>query len=85
MSIQTALRQAPVVTLAAAVAALWLLSSWARIYEAIELANLGPTGEGAIAGVVGLVVLTITLGFVFVLGGELGETTPGPNQWPPTE
>lgn len=85
MSIRTALHQSTVVTLAMAVAALWLLSSWTRLYEAVDLANLEPTGQGAIAGVVGLLVLTITLGLVFVLAGELGEATPGPNQWPPAE
>lgn len=85
MSIRTALHRSTVLTLAVAVAALWLLSSWLQIFEAIELANLGPAGQGAIAGVIGLIVLTITLGLVFVLGGELGEATPGPNQWPPAE
>lgn len=85
MSIRTALSDSTVITLAAVVASLWLLSSWVRIFEAIELAHLRPIGQGAIAGVVGLVVLSITLGFVLVLGGELGKATPGPNQWPPTE
>lgn len=85
MSIKTALRQSPVVTFAVVVAGLWLLRSWLRVFGRIDLATPSAVGQGALTGIVGLVVLAITLGLLFALVGELGDATPGPNTWPPTE
>lgn len=85
MSIKTALRQTRVVTFAALVAGLWLLLSWLRVFETIDWSNTTALGQGAVAGVIGLLVMAITLGFLFVLAGELGDVAPGPNQWPPSE
>lgn len=85
MSINTALQQSRVVTFAALVAGLWLLLSWLHVFETLTWSNTTSVGQGAVAGVIGLLVLAITLGFLFVLTGELGSAAPGPNQWPPSE
>ena len=85
MSIRTALRQSSVLTFLALIAGLWLLVSWLQIFDTLDFANIGNIGQGALSGIIGLGVLTVTLGLLFILFGELGETSPGPEQWPPSE
>lgn len=85
MTIRHAVRQSAVVAFAVLVAGLWLILSWLQIFETIDLANMGGLGTGATAGIAGLIVLTVTFGLLFVVFGELGETSPSPDQWPPSE
>lgn len=85
MSIRTAVRQSPVLTFAALVAGVWLIFAWFQIFETMDISNTGAIGQGALGGIAGLMVLTVTLGLLFVLFGELGATSPGPSRWPPGE
>lgn len=85
MSIRSALQQSAVVTFGVAVAGLWLLLTWLHVFETIDLSNMSAVGTGTTAGIVGLGVLTVTLGLLFVLFGELGQSSPGPKSWPPSE
>lgn len=72
-------------TLAAIVTGVWLLLAWLQIFAVLDLSNTGSIGQGAIGGILGLLVMTVALVFLFVLFGELGETAPGPERWPPSE
>lgn len=85
MSIRTAVRRTPVLTFVALGAGVWLLLAWIQLFQALDLSNTGFIGHGAIGGILGLIVLTVVLVLLFVLFGELGEASPGPERWPPSE
>jgi hypothetical protein len=42
-------------------------------------------GQTIVSGIVGLLVLVVVLGFLFVLYGELGEDDPAPETFPPQQ
>jgi hypothetical protein len=42
-------------------------------------------GQTVVSGIVGLLVLVVVLGFLFVLYGELGENDPTPETFPPEQ
>jgi hypothetical protein len=85
MTIRSALGRSPLVTFAVLVAFLWVLYAGTQVFGLIDVADPGPIGQGAVGGVVGLVVIAIALGLLVVLFGELGESEPGPETWPPSE
>lgn len=85
MTIRNALHQSAIVTFGVAIAALWLLVAWFQVLDTVSLAGVGAVGTGTTAGVLGLLVLAVTLGLLLVVAGELGQSSPAPNSWPPTE
>lgn len=73
------------VTFGLLVASLWVLYAGTRVLGLLDFSNTGPVGQGAVGGVVGLVVIAVALGLFVFLFGELGESEPGPETWPPSE
>lgn len=85
MTLRTALRRSPWITFGLLLAALWILLTWTQLFGALDLTNAGTVGQGALSGVIGLVVLAVTLVFLVVLFGEISESEPSPEPWPPNE
>ena len=85
MSIRNSLGRSPLVTLLVLGAFLWVLLAGFRIFDVLDLSNGGPVGQGAVSGIVGLVVIAIALVLLVAIFGEIGETEPGPEAWPPSE
>jgi hypothetical protein len=90
MSIKNALGQARLVTIGVLAAVGWMLLTGLRVFESIDfwgLADAGVVGDAigptAVGGVLGLVILTVTVLLAAQLLGELGETDPAPEPWPP--
>lgn len=85
MAVRNALRRSALLTVAAILAGLWLLRTALVVWADIELASAGALGQGAFSGVVGLAVMVIALALLLVFAGELGESEPRPETWPPGE
>lgn len=82
---RNAVRRSPWVTFGLLLATLWILVVWVQLFGALDLSAVGYLGQGALSGVVGLVVMAIALGLLVVLFGELTSSEPGPEPWPPRE
>lgn len=80
---RTAVRRSPVVTFGLLLATLWILLIWIWLFGVVDLSNVGYVGEGALGGVLGLVVMAIALGLLVMLFGELTSSEPRPEPWPP--
>jgi ABC-type siderophore export system fused ATPase/permease subunit len=88
MSTQTALKQSKVLTFVVIGIFLWLLLTLVRVASAFDLTAVSASdfiGRNALGGVVGVVVMLILLGVLVALLGELMETDPLPDTWPPSE
>lgn len=83
MGIRTALRQGKAVTFAVLLVGIWTVLVWLDVYVSIEWASADFVGQSFVSGVVGLIVLAVLFGLLVVLYGELGETDPAPDPWPP--
>ena len=92
MALRTAFSQARIVTIGVLAALLWLVVAGLRIFDSIDFwgaANAGIVGDAIGAttagGVLGLLIIGVTLLLIVNLLGELGETDPTPDTWPPRE
>lgn len=85
MVIRNALRQSKWITFGLLLAFLWVLLAALGVMEVVMNASWEYVGQGAVSGVVGLLVMVVALGLLVVLFGELTETEPGPEPWPPDE
>ena len=85
MSIRNALGRSPLITFGVLAAFLWILLAGFQIFDVLDLTNATQVGQGAVGGIVGLVVIAIALVLLVVIFGEIGETEPGPEAWPPSE
>lgn len=84
-----AVRRTPVVTFGILLAGLWTLLVALSVFNAVQWGELfaAPTyvGTAAISGIVGLVVMAVTLGLLVVLYGEVSSDGSTPSTWPPRE
>lgn len=85
MVIRTALRQSKWITFGLLLVFLWVLLAAMGVLEVVGSADWAYLGQGAISGIAGLLVMVVALGLLVVLFGELTETEPGPEPWPPDE
>lgn len=91
MSLRTALGQSKILTFAVLLAAFWTLSVAVEVLGAMEglfaATNQGIVGayvgQLAATGVMGALVMAGLLGLLVYLFGELGQTEPTPDPWPP--
>ncbi|MFB6161207.1 MAG: hypothetical protein ABEJ61_08535 [Haloferacaceae archaeon] len=85
MSMRTAVSQAAPITFGLLLAGLWVVVVGIDVFNATLAVLWSDTavGQTAASGVVGLLVIAVTLGLMVVLYGELTETTPAPEAWPP--
>lgn len=86
MSMRTAVRQTRWVTFAVLAATAWtLLIAYevATAFDWTQVTGRDFAGQAATSGVVGLVVMVVFVGLLVVLYGELTETEPTPDTWPP--
>ncbi|UIO99554.1 hypothetical protein Hbl1158_13655 [Halobaculum sp. CBA1158] len=88
MGLRTAVSQSWVLTTMATAFALW------AGYHAVQAFALSENiwafdgsyvGTNAVGGLVGVAVLVAFVALLFVLLGELGESDPSPEAWPPEE
>jgi hypothetical protein len=88
MSIQTALKQSKVLTFVVIGIFRWLLLTLIRVASAFDWTAVSAAdfiGRNALGGVVGVIVMLILLGVLVTLFGELMESDPLPDTWPPSE
>ena len=88
MSIQTALKQSKVLTFVVIGIFLWLLLTLIRVASVFDWTAVSAAdfiGRNALGGVVGVIVMLILLGVLVTLFGELMESDPLPDTWPPSE
>jgi len=88
MGTQTALKQSKVLTFVIAGIFLWMLLTLIRVATAFDWTAVSAAdfiGRNALGGVVGVLVMLILLGVMITLFGELTETEPLPDTWPPSE
>lgn len=84
MGTRTALSNSRWIAFGILAAALWLLASWFSVYGRINWNALeDPVGAYGFSGIVGLVVVAVSLGLLVALYGELAEGEPGPDTFPP--
>lgn len=88
MGTRTALTSNRWITLAVLFALIWTVVIWLEVYNAMDwsgLVGLNYIGPSVVSGIVGLVVMAGLFALLVALYGELGETGPGPDPWPPEE
>jgi hypothetical protein len=86
MSVRTAVRQSNVLSFAALGAAGWLGLTALQVVGTMQPLWEGQSaGQTAVAGLVGALVIAISIGLLFVLLGELGHDSPRPQTWPPEQ
>ncbi|SEO67815.1 hypothetical protein SAMN04487948_104132 [Halogranum amylolyticum] len=86
MSFRTALSQSNVLPFAALGAAGWLGLTALQVVGTMQPLWGGESvGQTAVTGLVGAIVIAVSVGLLVALLGELGERRPGPQTWPPEE
>lgn len=86
MSLRTGFRQSGVLTFAVLAIMAWLVLNALKVGSLVQspLAWETPTvGQGALGGLVGLLVMVTFLGLLLVLFSEIGHGDPAPDTWPP--
>lgn len=83
MSLREALGQARLLTLLVLAGMGWIVFTAAKVLGDINYWNPADVGHTAATGVVGLVVLAAVFVAALSLFGELGESEPAPDAWPP--
>ena len=92
MSVRTAIRQNALVTFALFFTGIWMGLTALHVANRIAnplAANVEVFGQGHaigqtfVAGLIGLLVLSILLGFMLTLYGEVSEVEPLPDTFPP--
>jgi len=86
MSMRTALRQTRWITFAVLATAAWTLLIAYEVATTLDWTRATGrdlVGQAATSGVIGLVVMVVFVGLLVVLYGELTETEPTPDTWPP--
>lgn len=73
------------VTFGLLAASLWLLYAGTQVFGLLDFSRTSTVGTGTVSGIVGLAVILVALGMLVFLFGELGESEPGPETWPPSE
>lgn len=84
MTIRTAVRQSPVVTVVLVLVGAWTGLQVLRVVDATGSFST-VVGRGGAAGVMGVLVMLAFLGLLVVLWGEFGSVDPGPDRFPPEE
>lgn len=82
MAVRDAIRRSPIITFGVLLALVWLLFAGTGVLGAMDL-TAGSVGQGAVGGVVGLLVIAAALVLLVVVLGEAGESGPAPETWPP--
>jgi len=88
MSLRTALQQSKILTFVVLGAFVWLLVTLLEVLSAFDWVAVGSTdfvGQAPTSGLAGVLVLAVVLGTLVVLYGEVSETDPAPDSWPPSE
>ncbi|MFC4247003.1 hypothetical protein ACFOZ7_08320 [Natribaculum luteum] len=88
MTIRTALRTSRLATYAILFVLVWLLLTTYRVATSFDWSTITSpsfTGPNAVGGIVGVVVLIALVMLLIALYGELSETEPAPEPWPPSE
>lgn len=91
MTLRTALGQSRILTFALLLGAFWTLTVAADVLGSMEglfaAASGGVVGSYigtvAITGLMGVLVMAALLGMLVYLFGEVGQTDPSPEPWPP--
>ncbi len=88
MGLRTALQQSKILAFVVAAVFVWLLLGLIRVATAFNWYAVSAgdfLGRNALGGIAGIVVLLVLLGVLIALYGELSETEPTPDTWPPSE
>ncbi len=88
MTIRAALRNSRLATYAVLFALVWLLLTTYRVatrFDWSAITSPSFVGPNAVGGIVGVVVLVTLVMLLIALYGELSETEPAPEPWPPSE
>lgn len=94
MPLRTAINQNKILTFALLLVGAWTVLTWLQVLSSSEaflsssvpvVSPVTAVGQVWVSGLVGLLVLLVFLGLLVVLWGELGETDPLPETFPPEE
>lgn len=86
MSFRTAVKQSNVLPVATVGAAAWLGLTVLQVVGTMDPLWGGESvGQTAVTGLVGALVIALSIGMLLVFLGELGHSSPGPQTWPPEE
>jgi len=88
MGLRTSLQQSKILAFAMAAILVWLLLGLIRVATSFNWYAVGAgdfLGRNALGGIAGVVVLLVLLGVLVALYGELSESEPTPDTWPPSE
>lgn len=85
MSLREAFEQSQLLTVVVLAAIAWLLFSVGRVLSQFDFWAGESVGMTADAGVVGVLVMGITLVFAAALLGAFGHDEPAPEAWPPED
>lgn len=88
MGLRTAVSQSWVLTAMVIGIGLWcgyIAVETLAASESIWAATGSYVGANPVSGLAGIAVLVAIVALLFVLFGELGESEPGPQAWPPEE
>jgi hypothetical protein len=88
MTLRSAIRSSRILTFGIIFVMLWGLLNLYRVATSFNweaLAAPSFIGLNAVGGIAGVVVLAVFLMLLIGLYGELGESDPAPEPWPPTE
>lgn len=87
MSLKTALDTNPVLVFAVLLFGGWLAMKWLDVLETMQMiGELGlgqAVGQTLVSGVIGLIVMAVTVGLAVVLFAAMGEADPAPETFPP--
>ncbi|SHG73218.1 hypothetical protein [Halobaculum gomorrense] len=88
MGLRTAVSQSWVLTAMATGIGLWCAYTAVQAFAAIESLwtfTGSYVGQNAVGGLAGVAVLAGIVALLLVFFGELGQTDPAPQTWPPEE
>ncbi|ELY66036.1 hypothetical protein [Natronococcus jeotgali] len=86
MGLRTAFRQNPLVFVGLLVFGAWTFLTILNVSSSMgEIAYGDWVGQSGVVGLIGLAVLFVLGLTVVLLYGELGEPSPGPEEFPPSE
>jgi hypothetical protein len=85
MSMRTAARQSPLLLAAVLLFTGWVVLTAFRVFDAVPAIWTGSAevGQTWLGGLVGLLVLLVVVGLLVALYGELAESSPVPETFPP--
>ncbi|MFB6120599.1 MAG: hypothetical protein ABEJ68_05720 [Halobacteriaceae archaeon] len=85
MGIRNALQKSRVVTFGVLFAIVWTLLATIEVATATDWLSWSTdyVGQNSVAGIIGFVVLAVSLGLLVTLSSETAESEPTPEPWPP--